>query len=1215
MDAKNKLGFIFELGFNIGILAFLKNKRNEGKAAISDSILVFFKNVLNNIDNSKEQIYMNYTKGIVDEKTKEIIKKNIDYLLFKGIICGKNFCREFIENKVKDSEFKVEYFQACFYNLFREEILKDYEKEYFKTIVQQQLSINISIDEINNLLAKGEAFRADSILLISVRNKFHLCIVDNAISTRNVMNFSNINELKEIYKRTIYNKRKKSSFSNLSLDTKGIRELNIDRSLCDYIIALYKKDKPIFKMIQAGSYGYSFISFLKNKKHIKEDTLESVCIVGYTDEEISSINISKKDIELFHSLNKTYEALKQFNVSYKSVDRNNENTNFETKIHDVFARIRTNFKSFFNINRDEFKDIFDIDSGLTKRIISETLDNYQNTSANYNYNNKTIKFRDAHAEEISKYIRSKEYKLLFLTGNPGIGKTTSIVEYLKNQDSYIFIYLSPRTQVNKDIEQKFLSCNKESLYDNDAIYLTCNSNDETRIGSKKVDIVNFTSNVKEKYEKIESPIKFMDSKRERNFSEKSINYKNNTKREMVLEDNKNMGVLKRLTSAIEYLIKEKLNNKIIATAAVQSLKLVGKDNTAKHFEKIFNSIYNERTSKVIKDSFKDFSNNYKNIIFMVDEITGDESGVEFLHELMKIVFTNIHDKLTDEEKEKINFKIIVADASITDSEVIEKHLNEKENDNDKIYYKFEHKQDENTLESKPIMFKNKYKSIYINTNSYPAKRLNIEYKLYLDLKEVSEKDKIINNDLIKKVNTSIAEEVIDLILNNESEHVIVYVQNISKIEDIKDSMVNYYNQKTGKEFKKYENYIIINSTNSEEERKNVFKYKDIVKVVLMTSSASRGISFPKVTTFFVDMPKFDIEKNIMEILQLIYRGRGNDKIDTECDKFIKFYINDTTYYRDKDNEKDIAIKEAAISIMTLMILLKSSILTRINGYANLGENHIVLVPIGGKSISTNDDMVIEAFSSLIKNLRKEIIKDQSNIKLKKILEDLMYVFKSTKLETSQSIYKLSLRDIVKNFNDTWSEGLFNLVNFDPFYDAYIIGDIAIFKINSEIKNSLQLVPNIVEDTEKSKILNRLSYMIENDNLHDTLRNEMQKVRCALDHFKSYYQGNSMILADKSHDNDRFVAIPLIYPFMLKEFDEYNTEKIDEEESFRDILESYLKCFYYNLGNCLPITGDYEGVPYIAFKSGSLLNLRKKIFSDKYIFCSSEVNLLNLLLFN
>ena len=67
-----------------------------------------------------------------------------------------------------------------------------------------------------------------------------------------------------------------------------------------------------------------------------------------------------------------------------------------------------------------------------------------------------LHLRNAHAELIVKALQSDE-TYIFLTGNPGIGKTTAIANFLKSHidDGFLFLYVSPRKQVNLDIIEKF----------------------------------------------------------------------------------------------------------------------------------------------------------------------------------------------------------------------------------------------------------------------------------------------------------------------------------------------------------------------------------------------------------------------------------------------------------------------------------------------------------------------------------------------------------------------------------------------------------------------------------------------------------------------------------------------------------------------------------------------------------------------------------------
>ena len=50
--------------------------------------------------------------------------------------------------------------------------------------------------------------------------------------------------------------------------------------------------------------------------------------------------------------------------------------------------------------------------------------------------------------------------------------------------------------------------------------------------------------------------------------------------------------------------------------------------------------------------------------------------------------------------------------------------------------------------------------------------------------------------------------------------------------------------------------------------------RDQVRVFLMTSSGARGVSFPKTDWIIASIPRFNIEAALMEVAQLIYRGRG-----------------------------------------------------------------------------------------------------------------------------------------------------------------------------------------------------------------------------------------------------------------------------------------------------------------------------------------------------
>lgn len=1205
----NRLGFVFEVGFNIGILSKIKEYVREGRAEVKNAFLLFLEDKLSKVQYKRERLYKIFTDEVIDVNVKENLRKNIDYLLFKGLVSGQNFFREFIDTKVKlDKKFELIYFQADLNNPFNLEFFGDKDEEYYRNVIFKQLGLQVSDDDIKCGLKKGEFLKADSLFLIKIRNEYHLCVVDNGISLKNVFELTDLETLKKRYKSTIHKIRSKSVFSNLTLDSSNV-DFKVGKELSNFALATRGKDKSLAKMIQAGSYAYSFIRFLTSNNSVSEKDIKSINIVGYTDEEIGSINISNENYNLIGEIRECYKELEQFYNEYRRCDRENKISKYDEKQKMVFRNIRRNFKKTFNIDK-EFKMFETLNDGINIKDIEEVIESYQNTAADYDYNGEKIGFREAHSREIMTCLNEKGLPLMFLTGNPGIGKTTSIKKFLEEQESYIFIYVSPRTQVNKDIETK-LKNDDGIFYSDEVVCLTASGIDEKVINEESVNVVNYSSN-SDKYDNIKNPILFLKSDRARQYENQPSKFKELNNIDFTKKDDKSMGVLKRLTTGVNYIVENKLSNKIVATAAVQSLKSIGNDKTtAIHFSNIFNSIWNSKTSTVDADACKSFAKSYKNIIFMIDEITGDESGVQFLEELILKVYKKIFLQIPEAIRKDMNFKIIVADASITDESVINRHLKKSDVDTDKIYFSSEKRQHV-PLSNKRFSFKDKYESVIINTNSYPAKRLLVKYRTCFNItldNEMRHNEK----DVKDTVNELMVRDAVEFITDKKHKQLIIYIQDIRRLDMIKEMIKRCYVEKTGEAVDEKKDILSINSTMTEYDKNNVNLFKGKAKFILMTSSASRGISFEKTTAILVDIPKFDIEKNLMEIIQLIYRGRGEAYIDINCDKFLHFYIAERVIYNAENREKKI--HDGLISVLSLMMILKSSILTRIQGYAEISGKQIALIPIGGKGVSGSEELILEEMSSLIKNLQKQYLKDPSQKVIKDLIEQLKQIFNSIKIETNNFVFNIKVENIKSNYYEHWSIGLHKLLDFKPFHNAQIVGDIAIFKIDDNFKSYINFIrEKILKNNEMNNTMNILYAKSKNDNkITDSLRNEMGKayslLRKALDNNEDY----SRRMVEKIQEQDRYVALPLITPFLLNEFNEYYKNE-EVEDNFREILEMYIKSFY-SIGNVLPLTTNYAEYPFITFKSETLKSMRMKKFKDSYVFCSSEINLINLLLIN
>ncbi|OON98473.1 MAG: hypothetical protein ATN35_04900 [Epulopiscium sp. Nele67-Bin004] len=1166
MDKKD-LGFVFELGFNIGIASQIPDNNDISKDLSHKSY-------------NREQLYRRFKNEAQDYS---VVKQQIDYLLFKGILTGKNFFKDWIQTKIGEKPFEVIYFQANFYKVFDELKTNTEEQRYSASALEKQLKIKLNQLEIDNLFRLGEMFKADTIILIRSKDKYYLTVVDNSIKIKNVIDYSDIEQVKEMLQKTTNVKRSKSNFANLAVDNTDISNLNIENSLRDYILGIGTKDKPLQKMIQAGSYANSFINLITIKNILPLDKLVSVMIVGYTDEEVCTSNLDYKNLSILQMCQQTYAQM----------DKQNKQTEYSEKQNDIFKKIVSNFRKTLNISNEVIKPILDLKSGINSFNISTSYSNYQNTATNFSYEEDNDTFRNIHANQITKYLGDKNVQLLFLTGNPGIGKTTALVEYLKQQEGYLFLYISPRTQVNKDLEHKFC-IDDEKLYDEKAIYLTTNGNDEKFINNELVNIVNFRG--LSQYEDIKQPIQFLPIDRDKSTDEQNLKLQAINENTLVKVNQFNLGVLNRLSLGIDHVITNNLSNKIIATVAMQSLRLTQGGTTANHFKRIFKNVYNDKTNTINIQEFIKLANKCPNIVIMLDEITGDGSGIAFFDELINLIHKKIYFNLPTHLKQKINFKIVVADASITNISVINKHFMTAYNDNDKIYFSKEEQQ--NTFSVEQFKFRKKYNSICINTNSYPAKSLDISYRLIVNTQKELDKTYI---DIIDK---EITTEAVNLITSIATKQVIIYIQNIARIETITQLLKEMYFKATNQQLKEDVDYISIYSAMEENKRKNITKNKDTAKFILMTSSASRGISFPNTTFILVDVPTFDIEKNIMEIIQLCYRGRGNYNIDATARKTIKFFVGKTI-----ENYQDISqVKHQLTSTLTLLTLIHTSLLTRIYGSHKVGKQNISLIPVGDKGVEATSEMLIERFSSLVSNLKKEMRKDFSNVSIKSLLDKLIKIFNNTEIQLSGEIYnKTDVSNMLQLFHNNWDKGMDKLLDFDPFKRATVIGDLLIFKIEDQVENKLNLTTNLIYVINELEIKKHLMWAKYNNSFPFNLRQEVTDLLKLLDKFEQKYNEKTMNLSDRANKANMYIAIPILAPFIYNNCKGYQE---DDKITFRDILKRYVGT-EYRVANALPITTEYKDIPFLYFRSESLPTLQK--YNSNYIFCSSEINLINLLL--
>ncbi|MGB3534618.1 MAG: helicase-related protein [Microcoleaceae cyanobacterium] len=1203
------LGRLFEVGFNIGMLTYLKQKQiqsNYGDLYEKDLQQLSFPKIIRKlIDNER----------IINQQDRNIVNQWATFFLQKSFLAGLNFLDEYFaaigwNNPRKLKALEVVYYQCNFtddnsigtYHKGDQQVYQDWFS---------QLRLNLDQIDTHHYSQRGEFLKADSLVFFRYKHQVRILTIDYSIfsikSIQDLEDLSNIEVLRQIILSNISYLKSKSVFANLGLDSQN-NQFFFSESLSQYYKAFVRKDKETIKMIQAGSYTYSFWKWLNDRDLIDHQDDITFNIMGYSDRDVASLCLKPNQINILETCYQIYRN-KSINLEVDSARERVLNI-IKRKACYSFKNGKKLVEDLLNVSGE---GIHSVSHQETFSDFNSYLDLVPTSSANSLNLPNNLNLQQAHAQLIQQALSANNKNLyVFLTGNPGIGKTTAISNFLKQEqileEGFLFLYISPRTQVNLDIIEKFrddLDSDK-SLFDDRLTIINTNSN---LIDSNEGKLtVQYSSNLKKDRFCLKG-VDFIPQDESLKFnsnSQSSVTRKTATR----LKDSKNKkkGVLYSLCEALNSLINNEQNN-IVATVALQSLKEYGDgSNTLKHFKRIFRDIYNETEGKVIPAKLQQLSQNIKHIFIAIDEITGDHSGVNFLLEmsqyLQKYQLTN---------KAYFNTKLIVADASIIDSEVIQQHLSKTTVEPNKIFFR-KAKINHACIHQENFEFNNQ-PAIVINTNSYPAKNLQVTYKTFIySLKYKPKNEKIYKTakyDLEDRVNSAILKDVELIKTHSPNEQIIIYIQDKARLSQLIESF-----RENRKRFKAFKDYIEIHADLSDSDKQKIHQYKNDVEIIFMTASASRGLSFPYVQHILVDLPRFEIEANLMEVIQVIYRGRGNREIDVK-DKQLIFYLTEQAVYYTEDRK--FSLQESKLNLLNFLIILHVSIQTRIYGSGNIANEQYMMIPVGGKSVFSAGESLSHTIKTLMTKLKKESRRYSHDLRFQQayqLLEEMMNTVEITisksvrQAKKEQLTYLKLIEEVRDNFIKKIEGNLDALLSFPIIQTGYVVGGLLIVPLTDQI---VEEVYRVKTDKKIVVLADILSELQTDSRLPETMK---RLIRDTLDLILELQKepDKNQKLELESQYLDQYYAIPLFVLSLNHVFDNYfqNKETEPEDQRFREILETYVKSLF-PITQVLPIAYQYEKLPFLVFRSYSLIEMKNKRFSDQYLINSKELNVLDLVL--
>jgi hypothetical protein len=622
-----------------------------------------------------------------------------------------------------------------------------------------------------------------------------------------------------------------------------------------------------------------------------------------------------------------------------------------------------------------------------------------------------VSLRDIHAAALLAGLsaaRPGGVTVLAAEGHPGIGKTTAILEYLRRRDStegFLFFYASPRTVINGEVTRKV--ARDDQGRPTGVLTLTTNSRLIRGVGARNggerlaagggrgryVDAAVIADGVADLVLP-EGSTEFLTPDEGQMLDEDyaSSGFRKRTwdERLDVVETRRAPGVLVTLARAARACLGENPSlNRVVITAAIQGYRLAdGGASTVDRLSELFRNASD--TPHGLRER-RTFAERVPTIVVMVDEIAGDGAGAPFVHALAAWLDREFMQPFAGTgQVSPFRVVLVLSDASLGNDAVLASYLANNAGAPEKVLVSesagprpFRLTGGGLTLGGRALPV------LHVMADGFPAKSLEMEYHLRLKLVHRLEASgdgptlnlrKAIREQHGEAQLRAAVEEVFEALSRLPAgEQVILFAQDKGFLRDLRRTLVDPSAlQDRGEHVETHGQQLtvdeigLLDSSIAERERRRLTDpaVRDAKRVILMTSSGSRGVSFPHATTLIALVPTFAVESGFMEIAQLIYRGRGTarntatgEQWDGDAlDRRIVLLLQDFVAAEEQvDNRQWL---RRTLDLVSALVLLRATVLTRITGDAGIPGQRAAVVPvgrIGGDETETSLAQSVDAF--------------------------------------------------------------------------------------------------------------------------------------------------------------------------------------------------------------------------------------------------------------
>lgn len=1000
---------------------------------------------------------LNRRLEIIDETLRDRVKAAVEHMALTAYGVGYTAMREYLRNLPKAARLKLK-LRALWCPLMlpgdkqelEERLRRD--REAFHT----EFALNGLLDP--QLSGKGQPANADFILWLSgdCREDYLLVQEYSYDMPRAVADFTDQQaHLEELTRhRRLVDTR--GVFARVTAEVDG-ESFELSDDIKHHLSALTSGNKPFYKLCQGCSYAANTATWLR-----RDGVLSKPCNVralAITPNGLESISARFLDANLADPRRQLMEQMgTAYRQARKLADGDEDGLLLQVKsvFQNILRRLPKNLKDGLkDLTRDpgpgedylfEFKedmgefanpaDLYEVADALALVPNSPGLTGYFGQPAaaalepllKDRAKDGKVTLRDIHAVAVVAAMgqaTSGQVNVIALEGNPGIGKTTAVREHLeKKPEGFLFLYVSPRVVINRDVTQTMARKGGEP---SGILTITTNAAlissaprwhlSEVKAGRatrKQVDGAVVVDGLRTLV-KPNGAILVISPEEEQEIEAahagSRIGKTTISENEDIVNERSMAGVLSSMSTTTRDLLA--LNpevNRVVMTAALQGFReKAGGKTTMDALSSLFKSKASDPAG--VRER-RAFSERVPNIVVMVDELAGDGAGSPFVH----AVASWLHNEFIgcfENERSPFTVTLVISDASLANEVVLSRYLAAGQRTPDKVLVSKSHGPEEFDLSVSqlPIGTGGPKLTLHVMTNSFPASELTVEYKVRLtsvdtevrDTGEMETARQAVRRVVGEAVLQGAKEEVLKA-LRTGSAQVIYFAQDKNFLSDLAGALTAEGDVGPSK-------VAVLDSSVPGHRRKKLVEpgLRDTMKVFLMTSSGARGVSFPKTDCIIAAVPRFNVEAALMEIAQLIYRGRGNYQDDGKwvsgdtVPRRLVMMVDDYMVESEEEPDPRQWLRQS-IDLMTLLVMLRATIFTRITGDAGLKQS-LALVPVGGVGLEELVSLMSQNVTQFVKeaDVAWRRIKDDEKVRLVKNAQaNIIELFSHTKLQAVMS---------------------------------------------------------------------------------------------------------------------------------------------------------------------------------------------------------------------